>query len=77
MSTEHNYASRDLPIRDQGTTASKTVIESNVWIGAGAKILAGVHIESGSIVAAGAVVVSRVSANSIVGGVPAKVIKSR
>jgi acetyltransferase-like isoleucine patch superfamily enzyme len=51
------------------------VIKRNVWIGAGATILPGVTIGENSIVAAGAVVNKDVAANTIVGGVPAKVIK--
>jgi acetyltransferase-like isoleucine patch superfamily enzyme len=50
-------------------------IEDHVWIGLNATILKGVRIGSGSVVAAGAVVTSDVPANSLVGGVPAKVIK--
>jgi len=51
------------------------VIEDHVWIGLNATILKGVRIGSGSVIAAGAVVTSDVPANSLVGGVPAKVIK--
>ncbi len=51
------------------------VIEDHVWIGQGAQILKGVHIGKGAIVAAGAVVTKDVPAHSVVGGVPAKVIK--
>lgn len=51
------------------------IIEDNVWIGLNATILKGVRIGSGSVVAAGAVVTSDVPRNSLVGGVPAKVIK--
>lgn len=53
------------------------VIESDVWIGTGAIILKGVLIGRGSIVAGGAVVTANVPPYSIVGGVPAKVIKFR
>ena len=52
------------------------VLKRNVWIGAGATILPGVTIGENSIVAAGAVVNKDVPANSIVGGIPAKVIRS-
>jgi acetyltransferase-like isoleucine patch superfamily enzyme len=52
------------------------IIKRNVWIGAGATILPGVTVGENSIVAAGAVVNKDVPANSIVGGVPAKVIKA-
>ncbi|MCF0145579.1 MAG: sugar O-acetyltransferase [Eubacterium sp.] len=50
-------------------------IGNNVWIGANATILAGVTIGDGAIVAAGAVVAKNVPENTVVGGVPAKVIK--
>lgn len=51
------------------------LIKRNAWIGAGATILPGVTIGENSIVAAGAVVTKDVPANTIVGGVPAKIIK--
>jgi len=47
-----------------------------VWLGAGAIITAGVEIGEGSVVAAGAVVTGNVPAFTLVGGVPAKTIKS-
>jgi acetyltransferase-like isoleucine patch superfamily enzyme len=50
-------------------------IKKNAWIGAGATILPGVSIGVNSIVAAGAVVSKDVPDNTIVGGIPAKVIK--
>jgi acetyltransferase-like isoleucine patch superfamily enzyme len=52
------------------------LIKRNAWIGAGATILPGVTIGENSIIAAGAVVNKDVPDNTIVGGVPAKVIKS-
>jgi acetyltransferase-like isoleucine patch superfamily enzyme len=52
------------------------VIKRNAWIGAGATILAGVTVGENSVVAAGAVVSKDVPANTIVAGIPAKVIKS-
>ena len=51
-------------------------INNNVWLGAGAIITAGVNIGTGSVVAAGSVVGKDVPANTLVGGVPAKVIKT-
>jgi acetyltransferase-like isoleucine patch superfamily enzyme len=54
----------------------KIHIKKNAWIGAGATILPGVTIGENAVVAAGAVVAKDVPANTIVGGVPAKIIKS-
>jgi acetyltransferase-like isoleucine patch superfamily enzyme len=53
------------------------IIHEDVWVGTGAIILKGVNIGRGSIVAAGAVVTKDVPAYSIVGGIPAKVLKFR
>lgn len=52
-------------------------IGNDVWIGANVIILPGVKIGNGAIIAAGAVVSKDVPAYSIVGGVPAKIIKYR
>ncbi|GAA4459045.1 hypothetical protein GCM10023189_32190 [Nibrella saemangeumensis] len=52
-------------------------IGSDVWIGARAIVMDGVKINHGAVIAAGAVVTKDVPAYSIVGGVPAKVIKYR
>jgi acetyltransferase-like isoleucine patch superfamily enzyme len=51
-------------------------IKKNAWIGAGATILPGVTIGENAVVAAGAVVSKDVAANTIVGGIPAKIIKA-
>ncbi len=56
--------------------AKPVVIKQNAWIGAGATILPGVTIGENSVVAAGAVVTKDVPANTVVGGVPARVVKS-
>jgi len=52
------------------------LIKRNAWIGAGATILPGVTVGENSIVAAGAVVNKDVPDNSIVGGIPAKLLRS-
>jgi len=58
-------------------TTPKTVLANDIWIGADAIIPGGIHIGTGAIVAAGAVVVTDVPAYAIVGGNPAKVIRYR
>ena len=50
-------------------------VEKNVWIGSHVTILSGVTIGENAIVAAGAVVTKDVPAGTVVGGVPAKVIR--
>ncbi len=77
MSTEHYYSNTEIPIKDQGGYASKTIIKDNIWIGSKATILAGNTIGTGSIVAASAVVCKDVSDMTLVAGIPAKVIKNR
>ncbi|EAR10428.1 nodulation protein L [Reinekea sp. MED297] len=51
------------------------LIKRGAWIGVGATIMPGVTVGENAVVAAGAVVTADVSANTVVGGVPAKVIK--
>lgn len=60
-----------------GRRNKPVMIGNDVWIGGGAIIVAGVTIGDGAVIAAGSVVVRDVPQYSIVGGVPAKVIKSR
>lgn len=55
----------------------KVIIDNDVWIGANVVILQGVHVGTGSVIAAGAVVTNDVPDFAIVGGVPAKIIKYR
>ncbi|HWW38520.1 DapH/DapD/GlmU-related protein, partial [Pedobacter sp.] len=50
-------------------------IKKNAWIGANVTILPGVTVGENAIIAAGAVVSKDVSDNTVVGGIPAKVIK--
>ncbi|WP_106604014.1 DapH/DapD/GlmU-related protein [Chitinophaga ginsengisoli] len=64
------------PVTRRGMLCKPILIKRNAWIGAGATILPGVTIGENAVVAAGAVVAKNVAANTIVGGVPAKLIKT-
>jgi len=77
LSSEHVYDKTHIPMREQGARYSFVKIEDDVWIGAGARILKGVLLGKGSIVASNAVVSKPVAPYSIVGGVPAHLIKTR
>lgn len=63
------------PGRGRGYTTEPIVVGDEVWIGAGATVLPGVTIGRGAVIAAGAVVVDDVPPLSIVGGVPARVLR--
>lgn len=75
--SNHNFNNIEIPISKQGSTNKGIIIENNVWIAHGCTILDGVKISSGSIIGAGSVVSKDVPPNSIVVGIPAKVIKTR
>jgi acetyltransferase-like isoleucine patch superfamily enzyme len=77
LAENHRFEDPALPIKAQGVERSFIRIEDNCWIGASATILAGVTVHSGAVIAAGAVVTTDVPANAVVGGVPARVIKTR
>lgn len=62
--------------RRRGITSAPIRVGRNVWIGASALILQGVTIGDDAVVAAGAVVTRDVPARTVVGGVPAAVIKA-
>ena len=73
----HGFDNPNLFIRQQGHIVGDIIIEDDVWIGANAVILGGVHVGRGAVVGAGAVVTNDVQSMSIVVGVPAKAIKFR
>lgn len=75
LAVNHVYADPSVPIIDQGITAEGIVVEDDVWIGAGAIVTDGVTIGKGAVVAAGAVVTQDVPSHTVVGGVPARVLK--
>ncbi|AMN44978.1 sugar O-acetyltransferase [Rhodoplanes sp. Z2-YC6860] len=65
------------PLQRRKFTIGKPIaIERNVWIAAGATIIGGVTVGENSVVAAGSVVTKDVPPNTLVGGNPARVIRS-
>lgn len=80
LTHSHGTARTDIPMRLQSKdapTPQKVTIKDDVWIGTRVIILPGVTIGQGSIIGAGAVVTKDVPAYSVVGGVPAKILKYR
>ena len=75
IAVNHVFDDPKRPFVDQGITAEGIVIEDDVWLGAGAVITDGVRVGRGAVVAAGAVVTSDVEPHTVVGGVPARLIK--
>ena len=75
--SNHSHDSVDIPIKNQGHKYGTIHIEDGVWIGANSVIVANVTIGKHSIVAAGAVVTKDVMPFTVVGGVPAKIIRHR
>lgn len=73
----HEYKNSEIPIISQGHLEKDIYIGDDVWIGYGAQIMAGVRIGNSAVVAAGAVVTKDVEAYTVVGGIPARVIKKR
>ncbi len=75
IAVNHVFDDASRPFVEQGITAQGIVIEDDVWLGAGAVITDGVRIGKGAVVAAGAVVTKDVEPHTVVGGVPARLIK--
>ena len=75
VAVNHVFDDPERPFIEQGITAEGIVIEDDVWIGSGAVITDGVRVGKGAVVAAGAVVTKDVAPHTVVGGVPARVLK--
>ena len=76
IAVNHVFDDPARPFVEQGITAEGIIIEDDVWLGAGAVITDGVRVGKGAVVAAGAVVTKDVPPHTVVGGVPAKPIKT-
>tara|TARA_B100000795_G_scaffold201456_1_gene155262 strand:- start:2635 stop:3309 length:675 start_codon:yes stop_codon:yes gene_type:complete len=76
-SQEHNFTDINKEIKDQGVQSKGIKLGNNIWVGAKVTFLDGANIGDNCIVAAGAVVKGEFPENSIIGGVPAKMIRTR
>jgi acetyltransferase-like isoleucine patch superfamily enzyme len=77
LAENHNFGRGDIPIKQQGVKRGFIKIEDNCWIGANVTIVSGVTIGAGSVIAAGSIVTKDVPSNSVVAGIPARIVKSR
>lgn len=78
LGANHKFDRTDIPMGLQGNAEAKvTIIKDDCWVGAHAIITSGRVVSKGSIIAAGAVLTKDFPEYSVVGGNPAKLIKSR
>ncbi|MEM6822822.1 MAG: acyltransferase [Verrucomicrobiota bacterium] len=77
LAENHVFDDASRPMKEQGVARSFITIEDDCWLGAGCTVTAGVTVGQGSILAAGCVVTKDVAPFSIVGGVPATLIRKR
>lgn len=73
----HGHKSRDILIQDQGYSHAPVIIGTDAWLGAHVVIMPGINVGAGAIVGSNAVVTADVDPNSIVTGIPAKVMRLR
>lgn len=75
MSANHSWMDESLPIKYNPKVYKSFIIDDDVWVGSGVRIMAGVRIGRHCIIASGAVVTKDCDSNGLYGGVPAKKIK--
>lgn len=76
-SENHKFSDQNTLIREQGVTHAGIKIGNNCWIGSGVVFLDGAELGDGCVAAANAVVNGKFPNNSVIGGVPARLIKKR
>lgn len=77
VSFEHGFDDPTAPIKEQPLRKAQVVIEDDVWIGAGAKILAGAHISRGCVIGANSVIKGTTVPGGIYVGAPARLVRLR
>ena len=73
----HEFRDTAVPVVEQKEVSSGINIWTNVWLGAGVKVLDGVSIGKDAIIGTSAVVTEDIAEGSIAVGIPAKVVKKR
>ena len=73
----HGHSQIGIPMRNQPTNSLPIIIEDDVWIGMGVKILPGIKIGTGSIIGAGSVVTKDIPPFSVAIGNPCRIIRQR
>lgn len=73
----HQFDRLDIPISEQGLSCQGIVIEDDVWIGAGVRILDGVRVARGCVIGAGSVVTRSTEPYGVYVGSPARLLKTR
>ena len=74
---DHGVVEVERPIRLQGIYKDPVEVGSNVWVGYGACILRGVAVGDNSVIGTSSVITKDVPANTVVGGVPGKLLRMR
>ena len=75
-SENHSFSDKSILIREQGVTSVGIILGNNIWVGAKVTFLDGCIVGNNCVVAAGAVVNGQYPDNCIIGGIPAKIIKT-
>ena len=75
ISSDHTWKDKSKPIKYNNIEPKKIVIEDDVWIAAGVKVLGGNKIRRRCVIGAGAVVNKNTEANSLYVGVPIKKLR--
>ena len=75
ISSDHTWTDRNTPIKYNPVSPKKIIIENDVWIAAGVRVLGGNTINKRNVIGAGAVVNKSTEENSVYVGVPIKKVK--
>lgn len=75
--SNHNFSNPKIPIMQQGMTNKGIIIEDDVWLGCGVRVLDGVTIAKGCIIGAGSVVTKSTIPYGVYVGIPARLINMR